>query len=300
MGGQSIGDLLTAAGVTWGFFEGGFDLTITNPNGTTGCNRSSTSNYVGTPKKDYIPHHQPFQYYVSTSNLQHTRPTSVAMIGHNGDAGNHQYDIHDFFDAVNAGNFPAVSYLKAPGYQDGHAGYSTPLDEQTFITNVINFLQQQPEWANTAVAITWDDSDGWYDHQLGQIVNQSQTSQDMLNGPGYCGKALPALAGIDGPHAQGRCGYGPRIPLLIVSPYARHNFVDHSLTDQSSIVRFIEDNWLSGQRLLGSYDAIAGPLNNMFDFSQNSSDRVIMDPRTGEVKFADNAASRAAEKMSAK
>ena len=55
------------------------------------------------------------------------------MIGHNGDGANHQYDIHDFFDAVNAGNFPAVSYLKAPGYQDGHAGYSTPIDEQNFI-----------------------------------------------------------------------------------------------------------------------------------------------------------------------
>jgi phospholipase C len=295
MGGQNIGDLLTAAGVTWGFFEGGFDLTITNPNGTTGCHRSHTSTFVGTPKVDYIPHHQPFQYYASTANLQHTRPTSVATIGHNGDAANHQYDIHDFFDAVNGGNFPAVSYLKAPGYQDGHAGYSTPIDEQNFIVEVINFLEQQPDWPNTAVIINWDDSDGWYDHQLGQIVNQSQTSQDALNGPGLCGKALPTLAGVAGPHAQGRCGYGPRLPLLIVAPFARHNFVDHSMTDQSSIVRFIEDNWLGGQRILGSFDAIAGPLNNMFDFNQSSNDRVILDPQTGEVKFADNAASRAAK-----
>ena len=295
MGGPNVGNLLSAAGVTWGFFEGGFDLTITNPNGTTGCHRSHTSVYVGTPKVDYIPHHQPFQYYASTANLQHTRPTSVAMIGHNGDAANHQYDIHDFFDAVNAGNFPAVSYLKAPGYQDGHAGYSTPLDEQNFIVEVINFLQQQRDWRNTAVVINWDDSDGWYDHQLGQIVNQSQTSQDALNGPGLCGRALPTLAGVTGPHAQGRCGYGPRLPLLVVAPYARHNFVDHTMTDQSSIVRFIEDNWLGGQRIPGSFDAIAGPLNNMFDFNQGQDDRVILDPQTGEVKFADNAASRAAK-----
>ena len=295
MGGPNVGNLLSAAGVTWGFFEGGFDLTITNPNGTTGCHRSHTSVYVGTPKVDYIPHHQPFQYYASTANLQHTRPTSVAMIGHNGDAANHQYDIHDFFDAVNAGNFPAVSYLKAPGYQDGHAGYSTPLDEQNFIVEVINFLQQQRDWRNTAVVINWDDSHGWYDHQLGQIVNQSQTSQDALNGPGLCGRALPTLAGVTGPHAQGRCGYGPRLPLLVVAPYARHNFVDHTMTDQSSIVRFIEDNWLGGQRIPGSFDAIAGPLNNMFDFNQGQDDRVILDPQTGEVKFADNAASRAAK-----
>ena len=56
-----------------------------------------------------------------------------------GDPANHQYDTHDFYDAVSAGNFPAVSYLKAPGYQDGHAGYSDPLDEQTFIVNVNQF-----------------------------------------------------------------------------------------------------------------------------------------------------------------
>ena len=101
-------------------------------------------------------------------------------------------------------------------------------------------------------------------------------------------------------HAQGRCGYGPRIPLLVVAPYARHNFVDHTMTDQSSIVRFIEDNWLGGQRIPGSFDAIAGPLNNMFDFNQSANDRVILDPQTGEVKFADNAASRARNKPESK
>ena len=146
-------------------------------------------------------------------------PTSVGTIGHNGDAANHQYDIHDFFDAVNAGNFPAVSYLKAPGYQDGHAGYSTPLDEQNFLVKVINFLEQQPDWPTTAVIINWDDSDGWYDHQLGQIVNQSQTSQDALNGPGFCGHASPILAGITGPQAQGRCGYGPRVAAAGGRPF---------------------------------------------------------------------------------
>ena len=57
------------------------------------------------------------------------------------------------------------------------------------------------------------------------------------------------------PMLQGRCGYGPRLPLLVISPYARQNYVDHSLTDQSSILRFIEDNWLDGQRIQGSFDA---------------------------------------------
>ncbi len=98
-------------------------------------------------KADYIPHHQPFQYYASTQNLTHTRPTSPSTVGIDGDPANHQYDIHDFYDAINAGNFPTVSFLKAPGYQDGHAGYSDPLDEQTFVATVINFLQKHKDWA---------------------------------------------------------------------------------------------------------------------------------------------------------
>src|SRR5580700_2699766 len=226
MGGTNIGDLLNRAGVSWGFFEGGFNLSITNPNGTTGCNRSTTSTVTNVKKKDYIPHHQPFEYYPSTANLAHTRPTSVAMIGQQGDAANHQYDINDFFAAVSAGNFPAVSFLKASGYQDGHSGYSDPLDEQTFIVDTLNFLMNLPEWKDTAVVIAYDDSDGWYDHQMSPIINQSQTSQDALNGPGLCGSGAPILAGISAPHAQGRCGYGPRLPLLVISPWTRANTVE--------------------------------------------------------------------------
>jgi phospholipase C len=89
MSGKNIGDLLNAAGVTWGFFQGGFDLTITNANGTTGCKRSTTSAVTGVDKADYIPHHQPFQYYASTANPTHTRPASVWEVGNNGPA-NHQ------------------------------------------------------------------------------------------------------------------------------------------------------------------------------------------------------------------
>src|ERR1700728_1403594 len=64
-GGQNVGDLLNTAGVTWGFFEGGFNLTVTNANGTTGCKRSTTSKVTGVTETDFIPHHQPFQYYPS-------------------------------------------------------------------------------------------------------------------------------------------------------------------------------------------------------------------------------------------
>jgi phospholipase C len=269
MSGKNIGDLLNSAGVTWGFFEGGFDLTQTNPNGSTGCSRSTTSLITNSKKADYIPHHQPFQYYKSTANLTHVRPTSTAMIGYQGDAANHQYDINDFYTAVSAGNFPAVSFLKAPGFQDGHAGYSDPIDEQAFIVHVINYLMTNSNaWGSTAVVIAYDDSDSWYDHQMPPTVNQSATAVDGLTGTGLCGSGTAALPGTAtaAVHAQGRCGYGPRLPLLVISPYAKQNFVDHTITDQSSITRFIEDNWLNSERILGSFDAIAGSLDNMFNF----------------------------------
>jgi phospholipase C len=290
MTGNNIGDLLSAANISWGFFEGGFDLTITNANDTTGCKRSTKSLVTGMVKDDYIPHHQPFQYYPKTANPDHTRPTSVKLIGQNADAANHQYDIHDFFDAVNNGNFPTVSFLKAPGFQDGHAGYSDPLDEQTFIVHVINFLQSQPQWDNTAVVILYDDSDGWYDHQMSPIINQSATADDALllgpNGPN-CGTGVNALPGVTAAHVQGRCGHGPRQPFLVISPWAKHNFVDHSIIDQTSVIRFIEDNWLGSARITGSFDALAGPINQMFDFNQKpQNDLFILSESTGEVVFS--------------
>jgi phospholipase C len=290
MSGQNIGDLLNAKGISWGFFEGGFNLSLVNANGSTGCARSTTSTITLSKKADYIPHHQPFQYYASTANPTHVRPASIAEIGHNGPA-NHQYDTQDFFAAVSAGNFPAVSYLKAPGFQDGHAGYSDPIDEQNFIVTVINFLEKTPEWRNTAVIIAYDDSDGWYDHVTSPLVNQSATAADQ-NGSGafMCGSVASAtttsLPGVTATHAQGRCGYGPRQPFLVISPYAKRNYVDHATTDQSSVVRFIEDNWLGGERITGSFDAIAGSINGMFDFGRcRDEDGILfLDPATGERK----------------
>ena len=286
LSGQNIGDLLNSRGVTWGWFEGGFDLALTNANGTTGCARSTLSKVTNVAETDYIPHHEPFQYYASTANPKHLRPSSTRMIGRAGDQANHQYDINDFYTAVEANNMPAVSFLKAPGYQDAHAGYSDPLDEQAFVVSIINFLQHTPEWSSTAVIINYDDSDGWYDHQMGPIVNQSTTASDMLSGNGQCGNGTDtALAGPDAQHAQGRCGYGPRLPMLVISPYARQNYVDHTVTDQTSIIRFIEDNWLGGQRIgNGSFDALAGSLNTMFNFKYPQNQGMyILDPTTGQV-----------------
>jgi phospholipase C len=225
---------------------------------------------------DYIPHHEPFEYYQSTTNPHHLAPTSVAMIGET-DQANHQYDLIDFWAAAQAGHLPAVSFVKAPAYQDGHAGYSDPIDEQHFLVDMINRLMRLPVWSSTAVIINYDDSDGWYDHVLAPVMMQSgETAIDALLGPGLCGK--PA-----GDTYQGRCGYGPRLPLLVISPWARVNFVDHTLTDQSSILRFIEDNWDLGRIGDQSFDAMAGSMLNMFAFTQlQRPGTLFLNPETGE------------------
>jgi phospholipase C len=233
---------------------------------------------AGVVSKDYIPHHEPFQYFASTANPQHLRPSSVDKIGFT-DQANHQYDLSDFWAAVNNGTMPAVSFLKAAAYQDGHAGYSDPLDEQTFLVNTLNRLQRTSTWHDTAVVIAYDDSDGWYDHQMSPIVNQSQdSSKDALRGTD-CGTSAAATAG----GYQDRCGYGPRQPLLVISPYARDNFVDHAVTDQSSILRFVEDNWQLGRIGNFSFDSKAGSLDGLFDFTGTTDrNKLFLDPGTGE------------------
>jgi phospholipase C len=277
--GQNIGDLLNAAGITWGGFMGGFNLTTTNANGSTGCTRSTVSpNTNAAAVNDYVPHHAWFQYYGTTANINHTRPSSTAMIGYTettdsaygATAINHQYDYNDFVTAVTAGNFPSVSYIKAPAFQDAHPGNSNPLDEQTFVTTAINFIMQQPDWKNTAIIIAYDDSDGWYDHQAPNIVTSSfDPTNDQFSSPGNCtSNTATQGVGLTGKAVNGRCGPGTRTPFILISPYARQNYVDSTFISQASIVRFIEDNWLSGKRLgNGSHDAQAGDIRSMFDFN---------------------------------
>jgi phospholipase C len=341
--GKNIGDELNAAGLSWGWFQGGFRPTTSfatatagNPQrtstftpdefkgkfatapasdqglcnavhpvgaavGGTGGTTSGGTNYGN--KDDYIPHHEPFQYYASTANPHHLPPASLGSIGTdtqttvNGqpqfDTANHQYDMSDFdalVGAINHGfvspdHLPAVSVLKAPGYQDGHAAYSDPIDEQQFIVREIDALEQTPDWSSTAVVISYDDSDGWYDHVYSGVHNPSNTSgvatppgpQDFLSGAGLCGNPSDTpLAG-----QNGRCGYGPRLPLLVISPWAKSGHIDHTLTDQSSIIKFVEDNW-GLPRIPGSFDAIAGTLNHLFDFSGRPNKPLYLDPTTGE------------------
>jgi phospholipase C len=304
MGGKNIGDLLNAKSITWGGFMGGFNLQTVNANGTTGCARSTWSDVLGSAPADYIQHHAWFQYYPTTANPTHQRPSSTAMIGYTDpslDSGttpvHHQYDTDDFFAAVKAGNYPSVSFLKAPAISDGHPGNSDPLDEQAFVVKVTNFLQQQPDWKNTLVIIAYDDSDGWYDHVKPTVTSSSFdktlvtkvgtatfTGADQLTAQGECtGTGATQPMGINGGAVNGRCGPGTRTPFMMISPYAKANFVDHTAITQASVVKFIEDNWLGGTRLgQGSFDANAGDITNMLNLTNGGTTPVVyLDPTAG-------------------
>jgi phospholipase C len=344
--GANVGDELNSAGLSWGWFQGGFRPTTTFATATAGspqptstftpdefkgkfavapasdqglCNAvhpigpavGGTGGTVAGPtnygnKDDYIPHHEPFQYYASTANPHHLAPTSLAAIGTDTqtvtggvpqfDTANHQYDTSDFDALVgaishgylSADHLPAVSFLKAPGYEDGHAAYSDPIDEQKFVVDEINALQHTPDWSSTAVVVTYDDSDGYYDHVYSGVHNTSNTAsvatppgpQDFLTGTGLCGNTVtnPPLA-----DQSGRCGYGPRLPLLVISPWAKQNSVDHSLTDMSSIPKFVQTNWKLPP-ITGSFSNIAGSLSNLFDFKSHHGNNslFLLDPITGQ------------------
>jgi phospholipase C len=353
--GRNVGDLLNAKGVTWGWFQGGFAptraatatspavcgsshiaheyippgasqpvLVVPNP---TAQNGGPANIHVSST--DYVAHREPFQYYPSTRNPHHLRPSPDTpwQIGKS-DQAHHQYDVNDFFNALKAGNLPAVSYIKPPNYQDGHPGSSDPLLEQVFIVNLINTLQRSPFWNETAVVVNYDDSDGWYDHAIGPIVNHSTNLAATDGGnPGIGGdnnvanandSLIPILplsasttpaspanittSGVCGPTpagappGAGRCGYGPRLPFMVISPWAKSNFIDHTVTDQTSSLRFIEANWNlgfvdgttlpSGQPLGSfSFDQFAGPILSMFDFDDRPNTRpLILDPLTGTAR----------------
>jgi phospholipase C len=263
---KNVGDLLTAAGITWGWFYSSFARVGANADGTAICNSV------------YNNHYDPFMYYASTSNPHHLPPSSVDQIGQNGDQANHQYDLTDFWNAAVYGTLPAVSFLKFQSANTGHPADSTALAEQRYLVDTINALQRLPEWRNMAIMITYDDSDGFYDHVMPPIVSKSNDpANDSLMGP----------SGLCGTPAQGayldRCGYGTRLPFLVISPFAKQNFVDSTTTDTTSILRFIEDNWNLGRLGDQSFDAIAGSILNMFNFTGPNSPPLFLDPSTGQM-----------------
>ncbi|MFM2484400.1 phospholipase C [Celerinatantimonas yamalensis] len=229
--GRNIGDLLNQRHLRWGAFVGGF-----SPN-SKGEFKQRVLNQSGSLVAAYQPNDDPFQYFQRTANAHHLAPISAKLIGRS-DRANHQYDLHWLWIALRQQHLPAVSFVFPNHAQNGHVGASSPLDEQRFLRHLMAHLKQSKQWQSSAVMLVWSNANGWYDH-----VTPPNAPQGMSGG-----------------------GYGPRLPFLLISPWARHNYVAHQMLDQSSVLRFIEQNWQLGYLGTHTADHYAHSLLNMFNF----------------------------------
>jgi acid phosphatase len=181
---QTIGDLLTAKGVSWAWYAGAWQVALDGKNAV--------------PVPNFQYHHQPFNYFADLA------PGTAARAEHLRDGG---LGGSEFIKAIDAGALPQVAFYKPQGNLNEHPGYTDVLDGDRHIADVIAHLQKGPQWAHMLVVVTYDENGGFWDHVA--------------------------------PPKADRWGPGSRIPTLIVSPLARSGFVDHTLYDTTSILRFI-------------------------------------------------------------
>jgi len=148
----------------------------------------------------------------------------------------HLRDEAEFIAAARAGSLPGVAFVKPLGEVNEHPGYANVLDGERHVEELINAVRNGPNWKNTAIIITYDEHGGFWDHVAPPVVD--------------------------------RWGPGSRVPALIISPFSRGGYVDHTLYETTSILSFIERRW--GLKPLGSRDAHANDLTNAFDFQQGN------------------------------
>ena len=166
--------------------------------------------------------------------------------------------ITEFFREAKKGTLPAVSWI-IPNNRDSEHPTSLVSTGQAFVTNVINAIMRSPSWDSCAIFLAWDDWGGFYDH------------------------VVP-------PHVDS-LGYGLRVPAMVISPYARKGYIDHQTLSFDAYLKFIEDDFLGGQRIdpktdgrpdsrpdVREDDPRLGNLIEDFDFSQPSRPPVILTP----------------------
>jgi phospholipase C len=209
-------------------------------------------------------------YYVRTGNepdCENDAAMSCAPVPQSAATGNpwnplpHFTDVHDdnqlsnvqsltnFFGAASAGTLPAVSWVVPAAKVSDHPPDSLVSSAQTYVTGLINAIMRGPDWNSTAIFLSWDDWGGFYDHVAPPSVDQN--------------------------------GYGLRVPGLVISPYARQGYIDHQTLSHDAYLKFIEDDFLGGQRLDPRTDGrpdprpdvretnpLLGDLSSDFDFTQ--------------------------------
>ena len=156
------------------------------------------------------------------------------------------------FTDIDRDTLPAVSWIIPDYANSDHPGDNSDTGP-SWVAQVVNAIGESPSWSRTAIIIVWDDWGGWYDHV-----------------------APP------GTHKYG--GLGFRVPMLVVSPYAKTGYVSHNQYEFGSIIRFVEDNWHLGR--LGTTDVSSGDFaNDFFDFRQQARKFVPIEAEYSKSHF---------------
>jgi phospholipase C len=200
----TIGDRLSAKGITWAWYSGGWNQAI-----------------AGNPDPLFQFHHQPFAFFANYADGTQGRAE-------------HLKDEEDFLAAAAAGTLPAVSFVKPVGGNNEHPGYTDIMTGEEHVMELINAVRNGPNWKDAAIIVTYDENGGFWDHVAPPKID--------------------------------RWGPGTRVPAVIISPFARRGYVDHTQYETVSILALIEQRW--GLAALSDRDAKATPLTNAFDFTQ--------------------------------
>jgi phospholipase C len=223
---QTIGDRLDQAGVSWKWYSGGWDNALLGSPSNPANNGMTPVNDPADPLFQW--HHQPFAYY---DNFAPWLPNGQR----NPLSAAHLQDETNFFQDLSNNTLPAVSFIKQLGPDNEHPGYTDLLTGQQDTANIVHAVQNSQDWAHTAIIITYDENGGRWDH-------------------------------VSAPDNNGIWGDGTRVPAIVISPYAKQHFVDHTEHDTLSILKTIEERF--NLQSLNNLDAQASDLAN--DFQPNA------------------------------
>ncbi len=156
-------------------------------------------------------------------------------------------DLKEYFRALQEGTLPQVSWI-VPDFQDSEHPMQPPVQGMWYVTKLVNALMESPYWKDSVIFLTWDDYGGFYDH-------------------------VP-------PPEVDVYGYGPRVPMIVISPFAKRGHISHYTYDFTSVLKFIEERW--GMPHLTARDHRANDMRDCFDFDQTSYPPVVISiPTTG-------------------
>jgi phospholipase C len=179
---------------------------------------------------------------------------SFADVAQDQELGNVQ-TLTNFFAAAKDGTLPAVSWI-TPNSKVSEHPQALVSAGQTYVTGLVNAIMKGPDWNSTAIFLTWDDWGGFYDHVVPPAIDQN--------------------------------GLGLRVPGIVISPYAKQGYIDHQTLSHDDYNKFIEDDFLGGQRLDPSSDGRPDPRPNVrenlapgdltsdFDFSHSARAPVVL------------------------